>query len=63
MKVIAGIQVPIQMYLYFALFQVWILLYVKVVQVQVNSNHISNTQDRVSIDAGHKFLEADRLLR
>ena len=32
------------------------------IQVQVNSNNISNTQDRVSIDAGLKSVEADRVL-
>ncbi len=32
------------------------------IQVQVNSNNISITQDRVSIDAGLKSVEADRVL-
>ncbi len=32
------------------------------IQVQVNSNNISNTQDRVSIDAGLMSVEADRVL-
>ncbi len=37
-------------------------LYLSRTQVRVNTNKFFNTQDRVSIDAGLKSVEADRVL-
>ncbi len=46
----------------FALFNSRFALYLSRTQVRVSTNKFFNTQDRVSIDAGLKSVEADRVL-
>jgi Tfp pilus assembly protein PilZ len=46
----------------FALFNSRFALYLSHTQVRVSTNKFFNTQDRVSIDAGLKSVEADRVL-
>ncbi len=56
-----GFRVPIQVYFCFISSLAFALCITRI-RARVNTNNISNTRDRVSIDAGLKSVEADRVL-